>query len=165
MSDKISSLLDAEQEMTKAIQKIDATLADLEKFKAASDALSDIYTKNHELLKGLREVAERLQEGAKHLGEEGVAGFKDALAGGLVDSASKTTSALEAFEEKVGKVLVETNDAIGKALEATQEKLAQGEARDLAARKKISTLTVIVIVLGVLQLAAAGVLAFKLFGS
>lgn len=151
MSDKMSTLLDAEEEMAKAIKKINDALEDLGKFRIASETLDEASKKSQQVLQALSDVARHLGEGAKLLKEEGVTAFRNELAGSLQQATEankaafkKLAEGLDAFKNKLSKQLEDTSNSVQKA------------------KRKASLAMVFVIAFGVVNLGALGFIIYKL---
>ena len=79
MTEANQSLVDAEKEMTLAIEKINEGITNIDEFKSATESLSDMAEKNEGVLKSLLEVAQLLEAGSKLLNEKGIAQFDNTI--------------------------------------------------------------------------------------
>lgn len=98
MNDKNKTLLDAEKELTGAIEKIKLSISGLNEMQEASKSLKDVAEKNIELSKGMLQSAEYVKLASGHLSEEGIAKFDkklDSLNTKLDKLNSETASVME----------------------------------------------------------------------
>ena len=102
MTDITPQMLDAEKNLSDAIDRINKGIKEIEKFKSASDTLQDTSEKLESLFASLADVSEILKIGAERLNSQGIVEFKELLASEM----EELHSAVELQAKSLKTVLV-----------------------------------------------------------
>lgn len=106
MSDNTASLLQAEEEMAKVVERINSSLENLKKFESASNTLDKASAKSTEVLTALTDAARCLETGAKVLNQEGITSFRKVLAQKLTEASDVNRKKLEKMQKQMSTTML-----------------------------------------------------------
>lgn len=154
MTDTSETLMSAEMEMAKAVERINSSISDLENFKTATQTLSDVASKSTAVLSSLSGAAQVLHDGAKQLNEEGIVEFNNTLTNSITSVQNTMSQHVSAIETDITSKLSKTYQRLSEHVSTSRDDLIT------KMNKKIAGLQAIVVVLGVLNLALLLYVAF-----
>jgi hypothetical protein len=149
MTNEAGTLLDAEKTIRDAVARLEAALADIERFGAASQTLQELAARQKEVSGKLHSAGQLLVEGATLLQQQGISGLQKELGEtrteivGLLDEAralevSSNEQGITTLRNELGRV----ESSLRRAIEGTQnaistlQKSVDGELRMLKSRSR-----------------------------